>query len=53
MGMVFLIQKTQNRDIEAVDVKLDEPVHASQGAHNAPLDVDELHELEEMEEMKR
>jgi low affinity Fe/Cu permease len=35
--MVFLIQNTQNRDAEAVQVKLDELLGATSGAHNALL----------------
>ncbi len=44
--MVFLIQSTQNRDGEALQVKLDEIIRAIGNARNEVLDLEELDEAE-------
>jgi low affinity Fe/Cu permease len=49
--MVFLIQNTQNRDAEAMQLKLDELLRATRNAHNALLDIEELSE-EELDQIK-
>jgi low affinity Fe/Cu permease len=44
--MVFLISATQNRDAEAVQLKLDEIIRTQQGAHNMFMGLEELEEDE-------
>ncbi len=49
--MVFLIQNTQNRDSEALHVKLDELIRSVRGANNSLLDLEEL-EVEELDRLR-
>ena len=44
--MVFLIQATQNRDAEALQIKLDEVIRALREARNEILDTEEMEEDE-------
>ena len=44
--MVFLIQNTQNRDSAALQVKVDELIRATEGAHNALLNLEALDDSE-------
>jgi low affinity Fe/Cu permease len=49
--MVFLIQNTQNRDSQALHVKLDELIRAIKGARNCMIDLDNLTD-EELERIQ-
>jgi low affinity Fe/Cu permease len=49
--MVFLIQNTQNREGEALQIKLDELIRSHKAAHNALLNLEELTQ-EELEHIK-
>jgi low affinity Fe/Cu permease len=42
--MIFLIRNAQNRESEAVQLKLDELIRATKTAHNSLLDIEELSE---------
>lgn len=49
--IVFLIQHTQNRDTESLQIKLDELIRAHKLAHNSVIDLDKLSDaqLKELE----
>ena len=49
--MIFLIRNAQNRESEAVQLKLDELIRATKTAHNALLDIEELSE-EDLDKIK-
>lgn len=44
--MVFLIQHTQNKDTAALQLKLDELIRSTEGAHNALMNLEALSEEE-------
>jgi low affinity Fe/Cu permease len=50
--MVFLIQNTQNRDTEALQVKLDELIRSSKAARNQVLNLEELDD-DELDEIRK
>lgn len=49
--MIFLIRNAQNRESEAVQLKLDELIRATKAAHNSLLDIEELSE-EDLDRIK-
>lgn len=49
--MVFLIQKTQNRDARAINLKLNELIRAMDKARNQMIDIERLSDLE-LDEMQ-
>src|SRR4029453_5865719 len=50
--MLFLIQKTQNRDAKAVHLKLDEMIRALKGARNKLVDLEDLSD-EELKKLEK
>jgi low affinity Fe/Cu permease len=50
--MVFLIQNTQNRDTEALQLKLDELIRVNKEARNRLINLEDLTE-EEMDQVKK
>jgi low affinity Fe/Cu permease len=50
--MVFLIQNTQNKDTQALQLKLDELIRVTKGARNLLIDLEELDD-EQIERLRR
>ena len=50
--VVFIIQNTQNRDAQAVHLKLDELIRATKGARNQLVELEELSD-EELAQLQR
>jgi len=50
--MVFLIQNTQNRDTQAVQLTLDELIRVTKGAHNLMIDLEQLDD-EQIERLRQ
>ncbi len=50
--MVFLLQNSQNRDTKAIQLKLDELIHATKGARDSLMDLEDRSD-DELQELKR
>jgi len=50
--IVFLIQNTQNRDAEAMQLKLDELIRSNKASRNTMIDIEELTD-QELDELHR
>ena len=50
--MVFLIQNTQNRDTDSLQIKLDEIIRSLKGARNRMLDLEDMDE-KQLDEIRK